>query len=570
MLMDLMTREGENLTGTPWTVYPRPQMKRESYLNLNGQWDFASVAGAAMLPVDYDRTILVPFCPESRLSGIGEHFPEGQPLYYRRKFTLPEGFNRGRVLLHIGAADQVADVFVNGKEAGHHEGGYEAFSFDITDFLKEGENALEVICKDDLNNQSYPYGKQGLPEQRGGMWYTPISGIWQTVWLESVPETYIKSLKIENRGYGVTISLEPALEGMVSVEGLGEFALKDGKVTLQPENPRLWSPEDPYLYNFTVTAGEDRVASYFAIRSLEIKKVGKYPRLCLNGKPYFFHGLLDQGYWPDGIFTPASPENYVSDILAMKKLGFNTLRKHIKVEPEEFYYQCDKLGMIVWQDMVNNSDYNFIRDTGLPTVGFQTLPDTNLHKDQLHRSRFLMGMIKTVMQLRNHPSICYWTIFNEAWGQFDSDYVFEEFKKLDDTRFVDATSGWFRRKKSDVDSRHVYFRKVKLKGDGVRPLVLSEFGGKTYKAEGHVFNPDKSYGYGGCGSLDALKDAVVKLYMDEVLPSVRAGLCAAIYTQVSDVEDEINGLLTYDRKVEKLQSEDMLPVAKALQEAVEA
>ena len=570
MLMDLMTREGENLTGTPWTVYPRPQMKRESYLNLNGQWDFASVAGAAMLPVDYDRTILVPFCPESRLSGIGEHFPEGQPLYYRRKFTLPEGFNRGRVLLHIGAADQVADVFVNGKEAGHHEGGYEAFSFDITDFLKEGENALEVICKDDLNNQSYPYGKQVLPEKRGGMWYTPVSGIWQTVWLESVPETYIKSLKIENRGYGVTISLEPALEGMVSVEGLGEFALKDGKVTLQPENPRLWSPEDPHLYNFTVTAGEDRVESYFAIRSLEIKKVGKYPRLCLNGKPYFFHGLLDQGYWPDGIFTPAAEANYVSDILAMKKLGFNTLRKHIKVEPEEFYYQCDKLGMIVFQDMVNNSDYNFIRDTGLPTVGFQTLPDTNLHKDQLHRSRFLMGMIKTVMQLRNHPSICYWTIFNEAWGQFDSDYVFEEFKKLDDTRFVDATSGWFRRKKSDVDSRHVYFRKVKLKGDGVRPLVLSEFGGKTYKAEGHVFNPDKSYGYGGCGSLDALKDAVVKLYMDEVLPSVRAGLCAAIYTQVSDVEDEINGLLTYDRKVEKLQSEDMLPVAKALQEAVEA
>ena len=569
MLMDLMTREGEERTGTPWTVYPRPQMKRESYLNLNGQWEFVSVAGAAMLPVDYDRTILVPFCPESRLSGIGEHFPEGQPLYYRRKFTLPEGFNCGRVLLHIGAADQVADVFVNGKEVGHHEGGYEAFYFDITEFLKDGENALEVICQDDLTNQSYPYGKQVLPEKRGGMWYTPVSGIWQTVWLESVPETYIKSLKIENRGCGVTISVEPAMDGVVAVEGLGEFALQAGKITIQPDNPRLWSPEDPYLYSFTVTAGEDMVESYFAIRSLEIKKVGKYPRLCLNGKPYFFHGLLDQGYWPDGIFNPASPENYVSDILAMKKMGFNTLRKHIKVEAEEFYYQCDKQGMIVWQDMVNNSDYNFLRDTALPTVGIQTLPDTNLHCDQLHRTRFLMSMIKTVMQLRNHPSICYWTIFNEAWGQFDSDYVFEEFKKLDDTRFVDATSGWFRRKQSDVDSRHVYFRKVKLKGDGVRPLVLSEFGGKTYKAEGHVFNPDKSYGYGGCGSLDALKDAVVKLYMEEVLPSVRAGLCAAIYTQVSDVEDEINGLLTYDRKVEKLRAEDMLPVAKALQEAVE-
>ena len=560
MLNELTTTAGETLRGMPWQVHPHPQMKREDWLNLNGAWDFS---------VDYEKkgSIRVPFCPESKLSGIGAHFDEGSILCYTRNFRLPEGWDKGRVILHIGAADQRADVFVNGKPAGTHKGGYEAFSFDITGFLKE-ENTLQVCCFDDLQDQSYPYGKQTL--NRGGMWYTPVSGIWQSVWLEHAPETYIEKLHIENRGYSVTISIEPALGGSVHVAGVGRFGLENGSVTITPENPHLWSPEEPYLYNFTVEAGADKVESYFAIRSLEVKKIGNYPRLCLNGKPYFFHGLLDQGYWPDGLFTPAAPECYADDILMMKKLGFNTLRKHIKVEPEEFYYQCDKLGMIVFQDMVNNSDYNFIRDTGLPTVGFQTLPDTNLHKDQLHRSRFLMGMIKTVMQLRNHPSICYWTIFNEAWGQFDSDYVFEEFKKLDDTRFVDATSGWFRRKKSDVDSRHVYFRKVKLKGDGVRPLVLSEFGGKTYKAEGHVFNPDKSYGYGGCGSLDALKDAVVKLYMDEVLPSVRAGLCAAIYTQVSDVEDEINGLLTYDRKVEKLQSEDMLPVAKALQEAVEA
>jgi hypothetical protein len=397
-----------------------------------------------------------------------------------------------------------------------------------------------------------------------------VSGIWQTVWLESVPETYVQKLNIENRGYSVTISVEPALEGKITVAGLGEFPLEDGKVTISPENPHLWSPENPYLYDFTLEAGEDRIESYFAIRSLEVKKIGKYPRLCLNGKPIFFHGLLDQGYWPEGLLTAPAPESFERDILAMKRLGFNTLRKHIKVEPEEFYYQCDRLGMIVWQDMVNNSDYNFLRDTALPTVGIQTLNDKNLHQDRLHRLCFLLNAAKTVNQLKNHPSILYWTIFNEAWGQFDSDETYETFKTWDDTRFIDSTSGWFRQKKSDVDSRHVYFRKVKLVGDGVKPLVLSEFGGKTYKAEGHIFNPEKSYGYGGCDSLESLNKAVADLYMNEIVPCIKNGLCAAIYTQVSDVEDEINGLLTYDRKVEKLQSEDMLPVAKALQEAVEA
>ena len=561
MACKLTTVRGERLPQTPWNIYPRPQMRRESYMNLNGEWFFAGDG------TDYDRKILVPFCPESDLSGIGAHFAEGSKLCYLRGFELPEGFNRGRVLLHIGAADQTADVYLNGKPVGSHQGGYDAFSFDITDFLKEGVNSLEIICTDDLTNQSFPYGKQTL--KRGGMWYTPVSGIWQSVWMESVPAEYIQKLHIENRGYGVTVSIEPALEGTVHVTGLGSYPLKDGKVTIQPENPRLWSPEDPHLYEFTVEAGEDKVESYFAIRCLEIKKVGEYPRLCLNGKPYFFHGLLDQGYWPDGLLTPADPGCYADDILAMKKLGFNTLRKHIKVEPEEFYYQCDKLGMIVWQDMVNNGDYSFFRDTALPTVGFQRLPDENLHKDQLCRSRFLISMIKTVNQLKNHPSICYWTIFNEAWGQFDSDSVFEEFKKLDDTRFVDSTSGWFRQKKSDVDSRHVYFRKVRLKGDGKRPLVLSEFGGKTYKAANHVFDPDKTYGYGTCKTREALEQAVVKLYLEEVLPCVKKGLCAAIYTQVSDVEEEINGLLTYDRRVEKLTPEAMLPVAEALRKAME-
>ena len=560
---NFMTERGERLLSSceiPWNVYPRPQMRRESFLNLNGSWDFL---------VNYESKgqILVPFCPESQLSYLKKHYEEGSLLSYSRNFALPEDFRRGRVLLHIGAADQTVQCQINGKWVGNHTGGYESATFDITDAVAD-RNRITLCCVDDLENQSYPYGKQVKPDKRGGMWYTPVSGIWQTVWLESVPENYIHKLNIENRGYSVTISTEPKLEGQVIVPELGEFVLENGSVTITPEKPNLWSPQNPYLYDFAVETAEDRVESYFAIRSLEIKKVGKYPRLCLNGEPYFFHGLLDQGYWPDGIFTPAEPACYADDILAMKRLGFNTLRKHIKVEPEEFYYQCDKLGMIVFQDMVNNGDYSFFRDTVLPTIGLQKLDDRKLHEERNARREFLKGMEATVKQLKNHPCICYWTIFNEGWGQFDSDRVFEHLKKLDDTRFIDTTSGWFRRKKTDVDSRHIYFKKVKLHGDGKKPLVLSEFGGKTYQCDGHIFNPEKSYGYGGCESLEELNRVVSKLYLEEVLPCVEKGLCAAIYTQVSDVEDEINGLLTYDRKVCKLDEEVMRPVAEALQEAV--
>jgi len=566
MLHQLCTPRGESVGTQPWQAYPRPQLRRDSYINLNGSWDFAV---SETEPRDYDRTILVPFCPESRLSGIGEHFAEGAKLWYRRSLTLPEGFNRGRVLLHFGAVDQEAEVFVNGKAVGSHQGGYEAFCFDITDVL-EPENQITVCCRDDLNDKRYPYGKQVM--DRGGMWYTPVSGIWQTVWVESVPETHIHKLGIENRGTSVTIDVGQSLAGKVTVAGLGEYTLENGRVTITPENPRLWSPEDPYLYEFTVEAGEDRVESYFALRVLEVRKIGAYQRLCLNGKPYFFHGLLDQGYWPEGLLTPPAPESYADDILAMKKLGFNTLRKHIKVEPEEFYYQCDRLGMVVFQDMVNNGRYSFVKDTALPTVARLSqwaMPDKFLNRDPRIRKMFLQCMEAEVKQLKNHPSILQWTIFNEAWGQFDSDNVYEQFIRLDDTRWVDATSGWFRQKKSPIDGRHVYFRKVELEG-GKKPLVLKEFGGYTYKADGHIFNSDKAYGYGTRETLAELNEAVRKLYLEEILPCVRKGLCGSIYTQVSDVEDEINGLLTYDRRVEKLQPEVMLPVAQALQEAVQA
>ena len=563
MLMDLYTVQGEQMGDTPWQAYPRPQMKRDSYLNLNGWWDFSCNDHTA------HNKILVPFCPESNLSGVGKHFSEGAMLTYRKMFTLPHGFQKGRVILHIGAADQEATVFLNKKKVCCHKGGYEAFCCDITDVLAE-ENELVITCVDNLYDQSFPYGKQVLPEKRGGMWYTPVSGIWQTVWLESVPETYIERLNIENLGYSVKISIEPALSGTVTVPELGCFALVDGSVTITPEDPRLWSPENPYLYDFTVEAGADRVESYFAIRSLEIKKIGAYQRLCLNGKPYFFHGLLDQGYWPDGIYTPAAPECYRDDILAMKKLGFNMLRKHIKVEPEEFYYQCDKLGMVVFQDMVNNGDYGFFRDTALPTVGLQKLNDKHMHKDRDTRNAFRMGMKATVRQLKNHPSICYWTIFNEGWGQFDSDSVYPEMQKLDDSRFVDSTSGWFRRKKSDVDSLHIYFGSWKKLKAGDRPLVLSEFGGYCYGVQEHLFNPEKAYGYKSCKSMEDFNRDLQMLYEEKVIPAVEKGLCAAVYTQVSDVEDEINGLLTYDRKVCKADEKMLRSIAEKLAKAMES
>ena len=555
----LYTLQGESLKGTPWEVYPRPQMRRESYLNLNGAWELVAEGYEEPIP------ITVPFCPESILSGVERHFAEGSVLLYRRSFCLPEGFNRGRVLLHVGAADQVAEVFLNRKAIGQHEGGYTAFTLDITDALEE-ENLLEIRCTDDLRDSSMPYGKQTM--HRGGMWYTPISGIWQSVWLESVPNRHIEALKIENRGYGVHISITPAIDGCVQVDELGEYPLKDGRAVIEPREPRLWSPEDPYLYRFKIVAGEDEVDSYFAIRTIEAKAINGIPRLCLNGKPYFFHGLLDQGYWPDGIYTPASPECYAQDILAMKRLGFNTLRKHIKVEPEEFYYQCDLLGMIVFQDMVNNGDYSFIRDTAIPTVRIQKRSDKRMHKDEKTRKRFLDTMEQTVLQLGNHPCILYWTIFNEGWGQFDSDNVYKQLRALVDTRIIDTTSGWFRRKNSDVESLHIYFGPWNQLRVCEKPLILSEFGGYACSVEGHIFNPSKAYGYKTCTDLKDFQARILALYNDKVIPAIKKGLCGAICTQVSDVEDEINGFLTYDRKVCKADEELMRSLAAELQKQI--
>lgn len=562
----LLTPEGEALSGQPWNVYPRPQMVRDSFLCLNGEWDF-TVTDSDTPPAAYEEKIVVPFPPESRLSGICREMPRDSFLWYRTVFSLPADFQKARVLLHCGAADQCATVFVNGKEVGSHTGGYHPITLDITDMLR-AENELVFRILDTLD-KTLPYGKQCT--KRGGMWYTPVSGIWQTVWLESVPEQYVQKLILRTDTEKAVITAVGVKDGEITVDtpdGKLTAALQEGTATVYVPTPRLWSPEAPHLYPFTLSSGEDTVRSYFALRSITAKKVHGIPRLCLNGKPYFFHGLLDQGYFSDGIYTPASPKCYENDILSVKNIGYNTLRKHIKIEPEVFYYACDRLGMLVWQDMVNNGGYSFIRDTALPTIGLKTRSDRRMHRDPLTRAAFLKHMTETVELLQNHPSIVYWTIFNEGWGQFDGDSAYRRLKTMDDTRIVDTASGWFKGAKSDVESEHVYFKPYRFKASAL-PVVLSECGGYSYAPAGHVFNTEKNYGYRHFETQEAFEQALLTLYREEIIPAAKMGLCGAILTQVSDVEDETNGLLSYDRKVIKVAAEPMCSIAKDLQRGVQ-
>ena len=551
----LLTGYGEKITGEEYNIYPRPSLVRDSFFSLNGEWE---------LQVKEEKyNICVPYPPESILSGVLRLTCDKDVLIYKKSFTLNDGFLKGRVILHFGAVDSVSSIYLNGNLLGVHVGGYDHFSFDITDYVLK-ENTLIVEVCDKLGKRVQPYGKQKY--KRGGMWYTPISGIWQSVWLESVPNEYIKSLKIDTGCDFARISFEGIDTGVVSVkllEGEAKFPIVNGKCKIKIDNPVLWSPENPYLYYFTAECSKDKISSYFALRTLEIKEVDGVKRLCLNGKPYFFNAVLDQGYFSDGIYTPASPKEYENDILAMKNLGFNTLRKHIKVEPDEFYYQCDKLGMIVFQDFVNNGKYSFLRDTALPTVLTKKRPILPVKRTQAQKEAFISSMVSTVNQLYNHPCVCLWTIFNEGWGQFDSDKMYLALRTIDSSRIIDSTSGWFKGKLSDVESEHVYFKEVKIK-KAIRPILLSEFGGYSYKIKDHSANLKKTYGYKKFTDGKEFENALVSLYENEIIPNIKNGLCGAVYTQLSDVEDETNGLLTYDRKVCKVSPERMREISKKL------
>lgn len=550
-LFTLSTPYSDNMDrDMPWCVYPRPILKRDSFLCLNGSWDF-KICTSPLPSSEYNEKILVPFPPESALSGIERSVGEGAFMHYRRFFVFPEGFIKDRIILHFGAVDQICEPYINGHRLEKHEGGYSSFSYDITDYIrKDGENELAVIAKDDLS-VIYPYGKQS--KNRGGMWYTPVSGIWQTVWIESVCEGYIQDIRITPSMKSVKIELKggEGLKRLTLSDSAEAYEFSGDGIVIEPKEIRLWSPENPHLYRFTIEVGEDKIESYFALREIGIEKVLGIPRLTLNGSPYVFHGLLDQGYFPDGIFLPATAEGYERDIRLAKSLGFNMLRKHIKVEPDIFYYLCDKLGIAVFQDMVNNSKYSFLRDTALPTVAFKRLPDRFSHRNKKSRRMFELGMKETMEQLYSFPSILYYTVFNEGWGQFSADEMYERAKSIDSTRIIDSTSGWFVRQKSDVDSRHVYFKRLKPLKISERPLVISEFGGYSHRVEGHLFGRG-NYGYKSFDSQRDYENAVHRLYTDEVLPLVRCGASAFVYTQLSDVEDETNGLITYDRRVVKV------------------
>ena len=550
---DLTTPEGERIPADAWQSHPRPQLKRDRYINLNGDWAFS-------LGSRFSGTIRVPYPVESQLSGVALTPKKGEIMYYRRHFSVPDHEGK-RVLLHLDAVDQIAKVYINGRLVTEHEGGYLPIDCDITQRLKAGENELKVVVWDDLN-RNYPYGKQ--THKRGGMWYTPFSGIWQTVWLEVVPEHYIRSLKITPSLTGVTVEVTGGCkEKTIEIDGR-IIAFTGNSVSVTMERPKVWTPEAPNLYPFTITAGEDRVESYCALRTVETKVVDGVPRLCLNGKPYFFHGLLDQGYYPEGISTPASEEGYARDIRRMKELGFNTLRKHIKVEPAVFYYECDRQGMVVWQDFVNNAPYSFLRDTALPTVRpYVRLKDEKLHQTHQSRRIFLETARGTVEHLYNYPCICLWTVFNEGWGQFTADALYRQVKQWDPTRLVDATSGWFHQEESDVDSFHVYFKPIPEE-QCRRPWIVSEFGGYSLVLPEHSYSKNANYGYATYRNSAELQGAITELYLTQVVPKIEKGLCAAIYTQVSDVEDETNGLLTYDRKVCKVEKKAMEEIAKLL------
>ena len=545
-----LTTEFENEINITWvTEHPNPQFKRSNWFSLCGEWQ-----------ISYGNTckkIQVPFPPESRISGIKRSLNKNEKYIYSKNFSIPHGFKNKKSFLHFEAVDQIAEVYLNGRLLGEHIGGYTPFSFDITEHVKE-VNRLKVIVRDELD-KNIPYGKQC--RKRGGMWYTPVSGIWQSVWLETVPEKHIEKIKIHPSLTSLDLEIIGGdNEKKIIIDGMGEYSFTGEKTVIDIPNPEFWTPENPKLYNFTIICGEDRIESYFALRTVSIKNHNGIPYIALNGKPYFFHGLLDQGYCADGIYTPASPVGYIKDIQTAKKLGFNTLRKHIKTEPNLFYYYCDKYGIVVFQDMINNGNYNFILDTALPTIGIKRGLCRPASKKR--KAHFENTSKEIIEMLYNHPSVCYYTIFNEGWGQYEAKRLYKEFKAIDPSRIYDSVSGWFKTKDNDVISEHIYFKKLRLKPHKKKPLVLSEFGGYSCKIKENSFNLDKTYGYKFFNDKEKFTCALDSLYRNEVIPLLNKGLCATVLTQLSDVEDETNGLMTYDRRVIKTNENIMQKISE--------
>lgn len=582
-------------TQHPLPEYPRPALRRDSFESLNGLWQFA-ITKSAQLPRQWEGDILVPYSPETRASGVGRTLQPGEWLHYYRSFALPAG-SGGRVLLHFGAVDYACAVQVNGHLVGGHRGGYWPFTFDITEALNADHNRLWVAVQDPTGAGVQARGKQTL--RPGGMFYPAQSGIWQTVWLERVPDNYIETLTVtpDYDARTVTVRARTAKPGgavnlwaVVRAGGVtiaedwgSDEADRDGAVTLNiPEEHFFpWSPDSPFLYDLTVgtTQGEeesfDTVHSYFALRKWSCAPDARgVLRFCLNDRPLLLNGLLDQGYWPEGLYTPPSDAAVVHELQTIKELGFNLLRKHAKIEPQRWYYHCDKLGLIVWQDMVNGGEpYRLWFVTYLTNVLqplLRKLPDTAAlrgllsRRSEASREEYGRELEATVEALRGHPCIGCWVPFNEGWGQFDATQAVETLRTLDPDRLVDEASGWYDQGGGDVDSRHNYFYPLHLR-PGRRTIALSEYGGIAWPMPGHE-PPRRTYGYGTAKSRAELTGRYRKLQLETVLPQLRNGLSALVYTQVSDVEDEVNGLFTYDRQAVKPD-----PAAvRAVNEALEA
>ncbi|WP_324670866.1 glycoside hydrolase family 2 protein [Hymenobacter sp. GOD-10R] len=594
----IMSRWAKKVTpDNAWREYPRPQMVRPQWLNLNGQWDYAVTLQTAPTPTAFDGQILVPFCLESTLSGVTKPLQADQRLWYRRQLQVPAAWQGQRVLLHFGAVDYQCSLWMNGGLVGAHTGGSDPFTFDVTNFLKAGgTNELLLGVTDPTSTDEQPRGKQLL--NPNGIWYTPVSGIWQTVWLEPVPaagyleevrltpEVDSSRLRVEalvhrpTEDYTTAIRLT-ALDGKKTV---ATTLVRAGQVAyLNLPSPKLWSPDSPFLYDLktefvtvqdpfgttprnqrprneravaaayakaTVTgAPVDAVTGYFAMRKISVGPgpIPGQPVLLLNNKFVFQNGPLDQGWWPASLLTPPSDEAMVFELDFLKQAGFNMLRKHIKVEPDRYYYHCDRLGLLVWQDMPS---------------GFFDMPAQNERsgaiQEPLRRSvakeQFELELHRLVDRLYNHPSIVTWVVHNEGWGEYDNPRLAAQVQALDPSRLVNAVSGWNDRGAGNFYDIHTYEPEPRApQAQANRAIVIGEFGGIGWPIEGHLWNPAmRNWGYQTYKDAKAVEEAYQKKYAKIVEYYQKNGLSAAVYTQTTDVEGEINGLLTYDREVIKI------------------
>ena len=556
--------------------YPRPQMVREEWQNLNGLWSYAITPAESAKPAEFEGQILVPFAVESALSGVGRTLTENDALWYSREFSVPKKWKGSRIMLNFGAVDWKTEVYVDGKLAGEHVGGYDPFSFDITDLLSKGKkHNITVKVLDQTDKWYQPRGKQIMEPH--GIWYTPVSGIWQTVWMEPVPETYIKSFTTVPDVPGAKLAVDVKVENMQPGDICrvqmydGEFLAGEGngyKDAVWVTNPKLWSPENPFLYDLKVMIirkGQivDEITGYAAMREVSVARdADGHKRMLLNGEPLFQYGPLDQGWWPDGLYTAPTDEALAFDIEKTKEFGFNMIRKHVKVEPARWYYHCDRLGMLVWQDMPSTA----CGDNEWGNHEYDTGTDSKITQEG--KDNYYNEWKEIINDFKIFPSIVVWVPFNEAWGQFDTDEVVKFTREQDPSRLVNyASGGNFVKCSGDILDLHNYPDPEMYLYDPAYVNVLGEYGGIGWPVEGHLWQKDRNWGYVQYQSGDQVLD-VYESYAEELIDLIRKGFSAAVYTQTTDVEGEVNGLMTYDRKVVKLDVDRLSKINRTVIESL--